>query len=346
MVYTAIFAALPTFAVYADDDKVEYHWNVIADSEGLWNMTAGRGAWNGLLTVEGGVSPWEDGMVEASAIASYTTGTVIDDIQGVSNLDAGESRAFRLLKLGIGQQWGDWTLFAGLRNIDYDYFTTNYTSFFTGSSYGNYPTLSINHLLPTYPLSALGIHAEYEPIDDIVIKESLYTGSASDRFDRQFRIRPADDGFFNIGSVTYTADAEDEDFTPASYMLSYSIARMPEEYGMQMHYALFGNIEQPVVTVRGMQLGVMVQGSWCPGEPMCRGYTALAMLGEWRGGMMAGIACNRVFAVDGDESDLEFTFSYPFLRYFTLTPSLHCVFTEGSRCNVVGMLRVSFAIGQ
>lgn len=344
----AIFAAVPTIVVCADDSKVKYSWNVTADNEGLWNMTTGKGAYNGLLTVEGGVSPWQGGTVEASAIASYTTGAVADDIQGVSNLDAGENRSFRLLKLGIGQQFGNWTLFAGLRNIDFDYFTTDYTSFFTGSSYGNFPTLSLNHPLPTYPLSALGVHVEYAPSENIVIKESLYAGSASDRFKRQFRVRPVDDGFFNIGSVTYTAESDDDDFSPVSYMLSYSIARMPEEYGdMELHYAMFGNVEQPVATVHDeVQLGILAQGSWCPVEGMCRGYAAVAMLGQWRNGMMAGVACNRVFATNGDESDLEFTFSYPLLRYFTLTPSLHCIFTEGSKCNVVGMLRVSFTIGQ
>ena len=248
----------------AQDNKIGYSWNIAADNEGLWNMTTGHGAWNGLVTVEGGISPWHGGSIEAAALASYGTGAVADDIQGLTNIDAGENRAFRLSKLGIGQQFGRWTLFAGLRNVDYDYFTTPYTSLFTGSSYGNFPILSMNHPLATFPLSAMGIHAEYSPTGNIVVKESLYNGVASDRLNRQFRVRPGDDGFFNIGSVTYTASQGDDGFSPASYMFIYSIASLPEEGDtQQMHYTLLANVEQPLATIGGgrARLGLLLQGN-------------------------------------------------------------------------------------
>lgn len=334
----------------AQDNKIGYSWNIAADNEGLWNMTTGHGAWNGLVTVEGGISPWHGGSIEAAALASYGTGAVADDIQGLTNIDAGENRAFRLSKLGIGQQFGRWTLFAGLRNVDYDYFTTPYTSLFTGSSYGNFPILSMNHPLATFPLSAMGIHAEYSPTGNIVVKESLYNGVASDRLNRQFRVRPGDDGFFNIGSVTYTASQGDDGFSPASYMFIYSIASLPEEGDtQQMHYTLLANVEQPLATIGGgrARLGLLLQGGWnpTPGEEACRGYAAMGIISEFSNGMTAGIAANRAFTLDGNESDIEFTFNYPLLRYFTVTPSLHCIFTQGHSCNVVGMLRLSFAIG-
>lgn len=346
LAYAIFVTALPFMETEARD-SLKYSWNIAADNEGLWNMTTGKGAWNGLLTVEGGIVPWNCGSIEAGAIASYGTGAVADDIQGLSNLDAGENRAFRLIKLGVGQKFGNFSAFAGLRNIDYDYFTSAYTSFFTGSSYGNFPTLSLNHPLPTYPLSALGLHIEYSPTENIVIKESLYTGSASDRFDRQFRIRPASDGFFNIGSISYTAHGNG--YSPASYTFNYSVAKMPEGKGKKkIHYALFGNIEQPVATIRNTGIGMLLQGSWSPthGQEMCRGYAAMAIVAERQNGLMAGIAANRVFTLEGDETDLEFTVGLPLLKYFTLTPSLHCIFTEGNSCNVVGMLRLSFTIGQ
>lgn len=338
--------------VTAQDDKIHCNWNISADNEGLWNMTTGHGAWNGLLSVEGGISPWSGGTIEASALASYTTGTVADDIQGLTNIDAGENRAFRLTKLGICQQFGKWTLFAGLRNVDCDYFTTPYTSLFTGSSYGNFPILSMNHPLATFPLSAVGIHVEYAPTENIVIKESLYNGVASDRINRQFRVRPGDDGFFNIGNVTYTAPVSNDEssFSPASYMFIYSVANLPEEGDrQQMHYTLLCNIEQPVIQAGDYaQFGLLLQGGWnpTPGEEACRGYAAAGIISEFRNGMTAGITANRAFTLDGDESDLEFTFNCPLLRYFTLTPSLHCIFTEGRNCNIVGMLRLSISLGK
>ena len=145
--------------------------------------------------------------------------------------------------------------------------------------------------------------------------------------------------------------ARDDDFSPASYMFIYSVARLPEDEGrrMQMHYTLLGNIEQPlaIISDRAM-LGLLLQGGWnpTPGEEACRGYVAAATVVECRNGMTAGVAANRVFTLEGDETDVEFTYSCPVLRYFTITPSLHCIFTQGQHCNVVGMLRLSFAIGQ
>lgn len=343
-----VATVLSPITVAAQEPEVDYGWNIAADNEGLWNMSNGKGAWNGLLSVDADLSAWKGGSIEASAIASYGTGAVTNDIQGVSNLDAGENRV-RLFRLGIGQQFGRWKLFFGLRNVDIDYFTTPYTSTFTGSSYGNFPTLSLNHPQATFPLSAMAFHVEYTPTDRIIVKESLYNGVASDRPREQFRIRPSADGFFNMGSVSYNIPSTDEAFSPASYMLIYSIASFPEEDKKRMHYTVSCNIEQPIVNIGGnAMLGILVQGGWnpTPGEEMCRAYMSLGAITEFRNGMTAGITSNRTYTLDGNESDIEFTFNYPFLRYFTVTPSLHCVLTDGNCCNIVGMLRLSFSIGQ
>lgn len=345
----AIFMSIFLPSLAQETEKPGFRWNVNADNEGLWNMTTCKGAWNGLLSVDAGIEPWQNGLIEASAIATYGTGAVADDIQGLTNIDAGENRAFRFTKVGIRQQFGILGIFAGLYNVDIDYFTTPYTSMFTGSSYGNFPILSMNHPLATYPLSAMCLHLNFSPTDRLVIQESIYNGIAYDRPGDQFRVRPGKDGFFNIGSVTYTLPTTDEDFSPASYMFIYSAARLPEaENRMQMHYTLLGNIEQPIAAIRDKaMLGIMLQGGWnaTRGEEICRGYAAAAVVVECRNGMTAGMAANRVFTLDGDETDVEFTYSCPLWRYLTITPSLHCIFTEGQRCNVVGMLRLSFAIG-
>ena len=324
-------------------------WAVEGNTEVGWNMSDGRAVWVNLLSAGIDVGLWKGAHLEGEAISTYTTNkNVSDNLLGFSNIYTPTNKAFRLIQASLGQHFGQWAYVSvGLRNIDYDYFTSAYTSFFTGSSYGNFPTLSLNHPLPTYPLSALGLHIEYSPTENIVIKESLYTGSASDRFDRQFRIRPASDGFFNIGSISYTAHGNG--YSPASYTFNYSVAKMPEGKGKKkIHYALFGNIEQPVATIRNTGIGMLLQGSWSPthGQEMCRGYAAMAIVAERQNGLMAGIAANRVFTLEGNETDLEFTVGLPLLKYFTLTPSLHCIFTEGNSCNVVGMLRLSFAIGQ
>lgn len=73
-------------------------------------------------------------------------------------------KAFRLIEAGIRQNIGDkGSVYAGLRNIDMDHFTTPFTALFTNASHGNFPILSANFPLATYPLAALCLHTEFSP---------------------------------------------------------------------------------------------------------------------------------------------------------------------------------------
>ena len=62
-----------------------------------------------------------------------------------------------------------------------DHFTTPFTALFTNASHGNFPILSANFPLATYPLAALCLHTEFSPLPGLTFRESLYNGVASDR---------------------------------------------------------------------------------------------------------------------------------------------------------------------
>lgn len=167
-------------------------WDISGTTEGLWNITDGKTGWCNLLEVSAETGLWKNAQLETAAISTYNLGIpVAGDLQAFSCIDAGPDKAFRLIEAGIRQNIGDkGSVYAGLRNIDMDHFTTPFTALFTNASHGNFPILSANFPLATYPLAALCLHTEFSPLPGLTFRESLYNGVASDRINRQFRFCP------------------------------------------------------------------------------------------------------------------------------------------------------------
>ena len=176
--------------VCASEPRVK--WNVAGTTEGLWNISGGKAGWCNLLEASVETRLWKGARLETAAISTYNLNLpVADDLQAFSNIDAGPDKAFRLIQAGIRQDFTPWlTGFAGLRNMDVDHFTTPFTGLFTNASHGNFPILSSNFPLATYPLAALCLHAEVRFTENLTLRESVYNGVASDRLDRQFRFCP------------------------------------------------------------------------------------------------------------------------------------------------------------
>lgn len=132
-------------------------WEISGTTEGLWNITDGKTGWCNLLEVSAETGLWKNAQLETAAISTYNLGIpVAGDLQAFSCIDAGPDKAFRLIEAGIRQNIGDkGSVYAGLRNIDMDHFTTPFTALFTNASHGNFPILSANFPLATYPLAAL-----------------------------------------------------------------------------------------------------------------------------------------------------------------------------------------------
>ena len=202
--------SLCSLAVHASEPRVT--WNIAGTTEGLWNISGGKTGWCNLLEAAVGTRLWKGARLETGAISTYNLNLpVADDLQAFSSLDAGPDKAFRLIQAGISQEAGGWlTAYAGLRNIDMDHFTTPFTGLFTNASHGNFPILSSNFPLATYPLAALCLHLEFHPTENLTLRESVYNGVASDRLDRQFRFCPGSDGVFNIASLNYHVGPEEE----------------------------------------------------------------------------------------------------------------------------------------
>lgn len=125
---------------------------------------------------------------------------IINDIQGFSNIEADN------MPLAIAVAGVTWSInesnsiFAGIRRVDEDYFTSDVTGLFTNASCGIYPTLSCNYPVATFPDAAMGLHYRHEA-KLWAVQTSVYNGTGHHRFsgsDNVFRVCPGSDGVLTM----------------------------------------------------------------------------------------------------------------------------------------------------
>lgn len=324
-------------------------WDITGTTEGLWNTSDGKTGWCNLLEVSVETALWKGGHLETGAISTYNTGVpVADDLQAFSCIDAGADKAFRLVGAGIRQEIGNMiSVYAGLRNVDADHFTTPFTGLFTNASHGNFPILSANFPLATYPLAALCLHTEMRPLKGLTLRESIYNGVADDRLNRQFRFCPSSDGVFNIGSIAYHIGEEEHHH--GYYTVGYALGSSPAEDtgGKTFNYALWALLEQPVLHIGKSHLGALLQGGTSPASrSTCRHYWGAGLVWNNIAERLSqvGLVINRALYADGRETDVELTGSFPVCSHLTLQPALHCINTNG-RYTAAAQLRAVVEFG-
>lgn len=326
-------------------------WGLTGITEGDWNMTDGKAEWVNYLEAGLNVALWKGAELEGAAIATYSTiGPVSDDLLGFSNIYVGENKPFRLIQASLGQKFGGRAyVSAGLRNIDTDYFTSPATSLFTAPADADFPIISNNYPVATFPMSALGVHLEVYPFSGFALKSSLYNGVADDTFRRQFRFRPGRDGLFSIGSVSYEWDvAEGES---ACYVFGYVAGRVPDGEIPDVFYrktGIWGLVEQPFMKWGSTRWCLLLQGAMMTRyRQNTHGYwgTGLTVSGISARNIVAGVAVNRMHDLEsGNEIDVEITCMVPFNDWFSVQPAVH-VIRSRHRDMVVGMLRLCATFG-
>ncbi len=129
---------------------------------------------------------------------------LMHDWQTFSNIEE-SNLAMGIAIAGISGRWGRHHVFGGIRNMNEDYFISEVTSFFTNSSCGIFPTISLNYPVANYPASAYCLNYNYQGIRwDYTC--SLYSGVARTGvagkeclFDRPFR----DGGITGVSTINY-----------------------------------------------------------------------------------------------------------------------------------------------
>lgn len=301
------------------------------------------------------IGMWQNGFLDMELISIYRTAEerILDDKQVFSNIDEA-NQPLRISTWGYTQVIGRTSLFFGLRNVNRDYFTTPYTSLFTNSSCGIYPTIAANYPLANYPLSAMCLHAEYETDNSWSIKTSCYNGLAYESLGQVFTIRPKQDGIFNMTQISYTQNSTYDGI----YSLGSAIhSRMPvrnENSASQLNeketsqkktkvdYSLWANIEQCIYAHKEREVGVVAQASYSPLD--CTSYYGVETLlygfvtSKHRDvfGLHVGVAKYQ----NTTERAIEFTWSMPISKHFTIQPAYHRINSTN-----IAMVRVYYNFG-
>lgn len=158
-----------------------------------------------LLRLELTLPLWKEGSLEAATIhVAKTNACIIDDWQTFSNIE-GENDFAAIAVLGYMHMWKNVRLFAGVRNVNEDFFTSDITSLFTSSSCGIFPTISASYPIANYPLSGLTVYFDVS-FGGWFFKNSLYNDSGYNdwiRHDNLFLVRPQQDDVFDMAQLEY-----------------------------------------------------------------------------------------------------------------------------------------------
>lgn len=304
--------------------------------------------WVNLLCLEG---EWECGPGKAGLKSIHIFKTdrnpLFPDRQTFSNIEE-ENLAASIAVMGYTLGFGKSTVFAGIRNVNEDYFISPVTSLFTNSSCGIYPTLSLNYPLANYPLSTWCMDYKFRS-GGWCLETSLYNGAAHKGFNKKehvFMGSPRRDGVFSINSVNY-------DTYYGSYHYGFALhnrlfpdfqegaqnsVEQEKEKSPQkkMNFTWWCYLEQSLFREAKREGRLLVQFSRneCT-QSVCRRYAGIGfsltnLILPVKENTL-GLFVNRAVFADGTETACEFTWRIEITPMVTLQPAVHKVFNpEGS----------------
>lgn len=326
----------------------------------------GQANWVNLLSLRAALPTeklgwWRNGKFELQTISIYKTSRerLADDMQIFSNIEE-DNLAISPFIMGYTQLIGEVSLFGGLRNVNEDYFIAPYTSLFTNSSDGIYPTISLNYPLANYPMSAVCLHMEYQPSKQILLKNSLYNGKAYLPFKRGssvFTVSPRRDGLLDIAQISYTRKSKYYgDYTLGAVVhnsgsfndvpdITEQAEQVPEKKE-KMNYTLWASVEQAVIVADKRSFGLMAQFSYAPSDRNeCYRYigagAVLTGLVSSRRQDQLGFVFSHAAFTGMDETALEITWNCPVTGSLEIQPAFHYMVTGAKRA-FIGMLRIRY----
>lgn len=311
----------------------DFNWYVFGNTEVLWSPDNRHTGWCNYLETGIQLNLWAKSTLDIAALANYNLNCpVLNDIQGFSNILLGSYSPFRLIQFGITQNIGEsGSIFLGLRNTDTDYFFTPVASFFTGSSYTCFPSLSFNYPLATAPTVAMALHIRYQLLEHFQICQSIYNGVSDDRFNHIFRFNPKADGITSFTGLQYTDN--ESFFYGLGTCLTNSILDENEMPLREFGYTLWAQAEQEVFRFNEKcTVSAMLQGSLYPKKnSICTAHWGCGItcndIGKVKAGI--GVGMSRTILQNEHETDIEITARLPVLNCLYLQPSLHSIHSCG-----------------
>lgn len=254
------------------------------------------------------------------SIAKTRSERLVNDLQTFSNIEE-ENLPFSFAVAGLSFSRGNSQLFAGIRNMNEDYFTSPATSLFTNSSCGIFPTISTNFPIANYPLSSLGIHYELT-LKQWKIQASLYNGRGYNGFSGEnclFRFCPASDGLFGIMSLNYQSHGSSYYFGGVLYNGLHA-CQGPTE-AKSISGVLWGYAEQQLT----QKLCLLIQYSAAfPSNVWCHMFGGVGLVMQFPKAEVGVFSDCAVFS-GVKEFASELTCKFAVSRQATLQPTVHFI---------------------
>lgn len=309
------------------------------------NINNGKTNWVNLLEAGSDIPLWNSMTATISILANQNTRignnkswSIADDMQSFSNIQTDKQIPIAPAIIGITDEISTLKMFLGVRNMNSDYFASPLTGLFTNSSHGIYPTIADNFNVGNYPVTSLCFHAEWNITKEITLKNSLYNGEASYKWDEAFRFRPSRDGIINITEIAYSSTDS------SSYSGEYHLGGV---YGSKnSNYSIFALVEQPII-IGVKPISLLFQGGFAPKKKNDTYYymgTGIVMRNILKRDDAIGISANRSLYTEGkNENCMELTYSIPINNHIEIQPSAHFIHSNGDNYTVA-LLRATFSL--
>lgn len=333
--YLTVAALQTTLCLHAETNTLERGVTYTSEAQSDFGK---RAAWMNQIRLDGAWNINCKHSIKAATLHTWRTGSdpVMEEKQVFSNIDNGN------MALGVallGWQFTctlseslSLTTFAGVHNMNEEYFVSPLAAAFCNSSDGIHPTLASNFELANYPLSTLGIHAELNFTSGFSIQNSLYNGVAGETTDgTAFRFRPHRDGLVNVTGITYAATG--------NLPLDYTIGHLVHT---QRGSVVWASAEQAFASSSKYAYSVAAQTSYDFGRNSeCREYYAGGLLAQGKENCPIqhfGLMYHNAQFTTGNEQSVEATAAISLCPHFTLQPSFQYITTPDTD-HMVGLLR-------
>lgn len=280
------------------------------------------------------------------SIAKSCHKRLVHDLQVFSNIEE-ENLPLALAVGGLHFQKGCFFCFWGIRNLNEDYFISPYTSLFTNSSCGIFPTLSANYPIANYPVASVGMDCRIT-IKKWKLEASVYNGTGYKDFTGKsnvFRFCPQSDGLLAVAAVDYQLDGNGYFGGVALHQgnLQDKDPEMHQGNGVRSskiwNTVVWGYVEQYL----SQRIHLLAQYSINPTDKMgCRNYAGGGLLCHCKQ-TIGGFFVNYADFQEQYEWAGELTWKIPCFEKGYVQPTLHFI-KNSQEGKIVGLLRFGYDI--
>lgn len=268
---------------------------------------------------------------------------LVGDLQGVSNIEAPDQ--FTLYELWYEQRFAHdrASLLFGLRDMNSEFYVSDYAALFLNSSFGIGPEISLNVTSSVFPKAGLGIRARVRPLQNWYIQGGVYDGDPATR-------KPSS----KVKGVEGKMAIVESGFSSASgtYKTGYWHHTANKSYNnrtFDSDYGIYAVIDQQLLRFEGSTaIGGFVQWGWVPkARNDVTGYLGLGLHVQaplpGRDDDELGIALARASTHTSAETTVEATYRIAINPWIAIQPSLQWIRHPGgdptAKAARVGLLR-------